>query len=98
MKSLWQHCTAHSERLIYAQRDGETVEVRMDRMARRPRSILEGNGMRPNSARTGAMQAEAGRIEETCDPAMQHALIDKCSEATEDLDDRPRDHRCTRIR
>jgi hypothetical protein len=93
MTKLRQHCTVHSERLNHAQLDGETVEERIGRMARRPGSMLEGNGMRPNSARTGAMQAEAGRIEETCDPTMPHALIDKRNGATEVLNDRPRDHR-----
>jgi hypothetical protein len=98
MTELGQHWAAHRGRLNYAQLDGETVEERTDRMVRRPASMREGNGMRPNSARTGAMQAEAGRIEAACHPPMPQALIDKQNEVTEVLNDRPRDNRCTGIR
>jgi hypothetical protein len=98
MTKLGQHWTSHRERLNYAQLGGETVEECTNRMARRPGSMLEGNGMRPNSARTGAMHAEAGRIEEACDPPMPPSSIDKHDKATEALNDRPRDHRCSRTR
>lgn len=93
MTKLGQDRTAYGERLNYAQLDGEPVEMRMDGIARRPVWMREGNGMRPNSARTGAMQAEAGRIEEECGPPMPRALIDRQDAATAVLDDRTRGNR-----
>jgi hypothetical protein len=75
MTKLEQHWTTHRERLNRAQLDGETVEEYANRMTgSESRSMREGNGMRPNSARTGAMHAEAGRIEEACDPPMPPAI------------------------
>jgi hypothetical protein len=93
MTKSGQGRTAYGERLNYAQLDGEPVEARVDRMARRPVSMREGNGMRPNSARTGAMQAEAGRIAQEYDLPMPQTLIEMQDEATEVLDDRTRGNR-----